>query len=263
MKTSFDFTGARVMVFGGTSGINLGIAHGFAAAGAEVGVVSRKQEKVDAAVEALSAHGRPVKGYALDVRDFDAVNEACKAFAADGPIDVLISGAAGNFPAPAVAMSANAFKSVVDIDLLGTFHVVRAAFEHLAKPGASVINITAPQAQVAMPMQSHVCAAKAGIDMLTKTLACEWGLAGVRVNAISPGPIENTEGMDRLAPTENARKAVRKSVPLQRDGRADEIADACLWLSSDKASYVSGVVLPVDGGWLAAGVPLSLSALAG
>lgn len=262
MKANFDFTGARVMVFGGTSGINLGIAEGFAKSGAEVAVIGRKQDKLDAAVAQLSAHG-PATGYALDVREFDAVADACKAFAEGGPIDVLVSGAAGNFPAPAVAMSANAFKSVVDIDLLGTFHVVRAAFQHLKKPGASIINITAPQAQVAMQMQSHVCAAKAGIDMLTKSLACEWGLAGVRVNAISPGPIENTEGMERLAPSEKAKKAVQKSVPLQRDGRADEVADACMWLSSDRASYVSGVVLPVDGGWLAAGVPLSLSDLAG
>lgn len=260
MKATFDFTGARVMVFGGTSGINLGIARRFAGTGATVAVIGRKQEKLDAAVATL---GDDAKGYALDVRDFDAVEGACKAFADDtGGIDVLISGAAGNFPAPAAGMSANAFKSVVDIDLLGTYHVVRAAFQHLTKPGASVINITAPQAQVAMPFQAHVCSAKAGIDMLTKTLACEWGMAGVRVNAISPGPIEETEGMDRLAPSEAARQLVRKSVPLGRDGRADEIGDACLWLASDAAAYVSGAILPVDGGWLAAGVPLNLTELA-
>lgn len=260
MKATFDYTGARVMVFGGTSGINLGIAQEFAAAGATVAVIGRKQEKLDAAVATLGDTG---KGYALDVRDYEAVEAACTAFAAEtGGIDVLISGAAGNFPAPAVGMSPNAFKSVVDIDLLGTYHVVRAAFPHLTKPGASVINITAPQAQVAMPFQSHVCAAKAGIDMLTKTLACEWGPAGIRVNAISPGPIENTEGMDRLAPTEAARKLVRKSVPLGRDGEASEVGRACLWLASDAAAYVSGAILPVDGGWLAAGVPLDLVGLA-
>ena len=260
MHATFDFSDARVMVFGGTSGINLGIAQGFAAAGATVAVIGRKQEKLDAAVATLGDKGL---GYALDVRDYEAVEGAAKTFAgATGGIDVLISGAAGNFPAPAIAMSPNAFKSVVDIDLLGTYHVMRAAFPHLTKPGASVINITAPQAQVAMPFQSHVCSAKAGIDMLTKTLACEWGPAGIRVNAISPGPIENTEGMDRLAPTEGARKLVRKSVPLQRDGQAAEVGQACMWLSSEAAAYVSGVILPVDGGWLAAGVPLDLTSLA-
>lgn len=257
MKATFDFTGARVFVFGGTSGINLGVAQCFADAGAEVAVASRKQDKVDAAVAQL---GEGAKGYALDVRDHEAVGAAMADW---GRTDVLISGAAGNFPAPAVAMSPNGFKSVVDIDLLGTFHVMRAAFEHLTKPGASVINISAPQAQVAMAMQSHVCAAKAGVDMLTKSLALEWGSAGVRVNAISPGPIEGTEGMARLAPTEAAQKATRRSVPLGRYGQAEEIGRACMWLASDAAAYVSGVILPVDGGWLAAGVPLDLTRMGG
>ncbi|MEO1329870.1 MAG: SDR family oxidoreductase [Pseudomonadota bacterium] len=257
MKAVFDFTGARVFVFGGTSGINLGIARCFAEAGAAVGVASRNQEKVDAAVAQL---GAGAKGYALDVREPEAVGAAIADW---GETDVLISGAAGNFPAPAVGMSPNAFKSVVDIDLLGTFHVMRAAFPHLKKPGASVINISAPQAQVPMAFQSHVCAAKAGVDMLTKTLALEWGGVGVRVNAISPGPIENTEGMARLAPTEAAGVAVKKSVPLKRYGQAEEIGRACLWLASDAAAYVSGVILPVDGGWLAAGVPLDLAKMSG
>lgn len=253
MKATFDFTGARVFVFGGTSGINLGVAQCFAEAGAAVAVASRKQDKVDAAVALL---GPGAKGYALDVRDFDAVTAAMADW---GHTDVLISGAAGNFPAPAVAMSPNGFKSVMDIDLLGTFHVMRAAFAHLAKPGASVINISAPQAQVAMAMQSHVCAAKAGVDMLTKSLALEWGAAGIRVNAVSPGPIEGTEGMARLAPTEAMQKAVKRSVPMNRYGQAAEIGRACLWLASDAAAYVTGVILPVDGGWLAAGVPLDLT----
>ncbi|MEL6278399.1 MAG: SDR family oxidoreductase [Pseudomonadota bacterium] len=253
MRATFDFNGARVFVFGGTSGINLGVAQCFARAGATVGVASRSQDKVDAAVATL---GAGAKGYALDVRDPEA---AAEAMADWGETDVLISGAAGNFPAPAVAMSPNGFKSVVDIDLLGSFHVMKAAFPHLKKPGSTVIHISAPQAQVAMAMQSHVCAAKAGVDMLTKCLALEWGPAGVRVNAISPGPIDNTEGMDRLAPSEEAKAAVTKSVPLRRHGQAEEIGQACLWLASDAAAYVSGAILPVDGGWLAAGVPLDLT----
>ncbi|MEO1001109.1 MAG: SDR family NAD(P)-dependent oxidoreductase, partial [Pseudomonadota bacterium] len=163
MKASFDFSGANVLVFGGTSGINLGIAEEFAKAGANLGVASRKPEKVEAAVAGLRALGARAEGYALDVRDAAAVAEAIATFARDvGPIDVLISGAAGNFPAPALGMSPNAFKSVVDIDLLGTYHVMRAGFEHLRKPGACVINISAPQAQIPMQLQAHVCAAKAG-----------------------------------------------------------------------------------------------------
>ena len=131
-----------------------------------------------------------------------------------GELDILVSGAAGNFPALANDMSPNGFKSVVDIDLLGSFHVLRSAFPYLTKPGASVINISAPQAFVPMPMQSHVCAAKAGVDMLTRTLALEWGPYGIRINSISPGPIADTEGMRRLAPNEGIAKQYKKECSI-------------------------------------------------
>lgn len=254
MHATFDFSDRQVFIFGGTSGINLGIAECFAAAGAAVAVASRSQDKVDAAVGRLTELGSDASGYSLDVRDSDAVEAALAAHAEKaGSLDVLVSGAAGNFPALAHKMSPNAFKSVVDIDLLGSFHVLRAAFPYLKRPGASVINISAPQAFIPMPLQSHVCAAKAGVDMLTRTLALEWGGAGIRINSISPGPIDDTEGMARLAPTEAAREACRKSVPMQRFGAASEIGQAAMFLSSDAAAYVSGVVLPVDGGWSVAG----------
>jgi NAD(P)-dependent dehydrogenase (short-subunit alcohol dehydrogenase family) len=250
MSGPFDFSGKTVFVAGGTSGINLGVAHAFARAGARVAVLSRKQEKVDAAVKALSEHGGEVAGFSADVRDYAAIETALKAaHQRFGDFDVLISGAAGNFPAPAIGMSANAFKSVVDIDLMGTYHVLRAAFPLLRKPGASVINISAPQAFLPMAMQMHVCSAKAGVDMVTRVGALEWGGAGVRVNSVVPGPIDGTEGMDRLAPTEASRKAVTDSVPLGRFGTPQEIADCCLWLSSPMAAYVSGAIIPVDGGW--------------
>jgi len=261
MSATFDFSGKRVFVFGGTSGINLGIARCFASAGARVAVASRSQDKVDSAVAELVDLGSAARGYSLDVRDAEAVNSALEQHANDGgEIDVLVSGAAGNFPAFANDMSPNGFKSVVDIDLLGSFHVLRSAYPHLKKPGASVINISAPQAFVPMPMQSHVCAAKAGVDMLTKTLALEWGPTGVRVNSISPGPIANTEGMRRLAPTEKILEQTKRSVPLQRLGEASEIGAAAMFLASDSGSYISGVVLPVDGGWSVAGA--SAAALA-
>ena len=247
---AFDFTGKNVFVAGGTSGINLGVAHAFARAGATVSVASRSPEKVTAAVEALKAHGGKVAGHALDVRDYAKVEEAFKAHKASlGNIDVLVSGAAGNFPAPALGISPNGFKSVVDIDLMGTFHVLRAAFPYLTKPGASLINISAPQAFLPMEFQMHVCAAKAGVDMITRVAALEWGPAGIRVNSVVPGPIENTEGMRRLAPTDAAIRLAIDTVPIKKLGTVDNIADACLWLSSPMASYVSGVILPVDGGW--------------
>ncbi len=261
MSVTFDFSGKQVFVFGGTSGINLGIARCFAAAGANVAVASRSQEKVDAAVAELSSLGSDSRGYALDVRDADAVAAALEQHASEvGDIDILVSGAAGNFPALAKDMSPNAFKSIVDIDLMGSFHVLHSAFAYLRKPGAAIINISAPQAFLAMPMQSHVCAAKAGVDMLTRTLALEWGPMGIRVNSISPGPIADTEGMRRLAPTEKILELTKRSVPLQRLGQASEIGNAAMFLASDAGAYVSGVVLPVDGGWSVAGA--SAAALA-
>ncbi len=250
MSSAFDFSGKNVFVAGGTSGINLGVAHAFARAGAKVTVASRSPEKVSAAVEALEAHGGEAAGFALDVREYAKVEEAFKATQARfGSIDVLVSGAAGNFPAPALGISPNGFKSVVDIDLMGTFHVLRAAFPYLTKPGACLINISAPQAFLPMEFQMHVCAAKAGVDMITRVAALEWGPAGIRVNSVVPGPIDNTEGMRRLAPTEAAMKLAVDTVPIKKLGTVDNIADACLWLSSPMASYVSGVILPVDGGW--------------
>lgn len=251
----YDYSNKTVFVSGGTSGINLGIAHAFAKAGARVAVMSRKQEKVDAAVEALKARGGDAIGYAADVRDYPAVDAAFKDVASRfGTLDVLISGAAGNFPSPAMGISPNGFKSVVDIDLLGTFHVVRAAFPYLTKPGASVINISAPQAWIPMDFQMHVCAAKAGVDMVTRVAALEWGAVGIRINSIAPGPIEGTEGMKRLAPNERANELITQSVPLGCYGTTDDIAEAAMWLSSPMARYITGVVLPVDGGWSLGGV---------
>jgi len=170
----FDFTGRHVFVAGGTSGINLGIAEGFATRGARLTVISRSPERVAGAVKELQAHGAEALGFSADVRDPSAVNAALSgAHQQFGEIDILISGAAGNFPAPALGMSPNGFKAVIDIDLIGTFNVLRGAHAFLRKPGASIINISAPQSVHATPLQAHVCAAKAGLDMLTRVLCLE------------------------------------------------------------------------------------------
>jgi len=254
MSIDFALSGKRVFVFGGTSGINLGIAGAFAAQGCQLGVASRSQDKVDAAVKRLSQGGLEAAGYSLDVRQPQAVADALDDFAGRfGKVDVLVSGAAGNFPSPAAALSTNGFKAVIDIDLLGTFHVMKAAYAHIAKPGGSIINISAPQAMIPMAFQVHVCAAKAGVDMVTRTLAIEWGPEGIRVNSVIPGPIDGTEGMARLAPDEKSRNAVARSVPMQRMGTPDDVAQVCLFLASDAARYVSGAIIPADGGWAAAG----------
>ena len=255
MSISIDYRDKHIVVIGGTSGINLGIAQAFARQQARVAVASRSPEKVDTAVAGLQELGaREARGFSADVRNPEAIDAGiAEIHGAWGKLDVIISGAAGNFPATAAGMSANAFKSVVDIDLLGTFHVMKAVYPFLKKPGASVINISAPQAFLPMAAQSHVCAAKAGVDMITRCLAIEWGPEGVRINSIVPGPIDGTEGMARLAPTEAARQTVADSVPLKRMGQPDDIANACLFLGSELAGYVNGAVIPVDGGWAQAG----------
>ncbi|MCU4653715.1 SDR family oxidoreductase [Roseibacterium sp. SDUM158016] len=254
MSLTVDFKGKTVVVVGGTSGINRGIAELFARHGARVAVASRKEAKVTDTVAALEGHGAEAMGFVADVRDLDAVEAGLKSVhEAWGDFDVLVSGAAGNFPASLNGMSANAFRSVVEIDLIGTVHVMKASYPYLKKPGASVVNISAPQAFLPMPGQSHVSAAKAGVDMITRTLAIEWGRDGIRVNSVVPGPIGGTEGMARLAPTPDAIEKVAASVPLNRLGTPDDIGHACMYLSSDMGAYVSGAVLPVDGGWAQSG----------
>jgi NAD(P)-dependent dehydrogenase (short-subunit alcohol dehydrogenase family) len=144
---AFDFTGQTVFVAGGTSGINLGIAEAFAEAGAKLSVISRSQVRLDEAQRRLRTFGGEVIASSADVRNADAISAALKAtHDSFGEIDILISGAAGNFPSPALRMSANGFKAVVDIDLLGSFNVMRGAHAYLRKPGAVVVNISAPQA---------------------------------------------------------------------------------------------------------------------
>lgn len=243
------YEGKAVFVSGGSSGINLGIAEAFAKAGARVAVASRSQERVDGAVAQLKAHGGEAIGFSADVRQYPAIAAALEgAHQSFGPIDVLVSGAAGNFVAPALGMSANGFRTVVDIDLMGTFNVLRSAHAFLRKPGASVISISAPQAIQPHGLQAHVCAAKAGADMLIRVLAVEWGGDGIRLNSIIPGAIAGTEGMARLAPGEAAHAAIARTVPLRRLGEKSDIAEVALFLASPAASYVTGAVIPVDGG---------------
>lgn len=236
-------------VTGGGSGINLAIAERFAEHGAKVAMIGRKQDKLDKACAGIVTAGGTAMGMSADVRDYEAVAAALKKTRETwGEIDILLCGAAGNFPAPVTGMSANGFKSVVDIDLLGTFNTCRAAFEYLRKPGASIVSISANHGTVPYAFQAHVCAAKAGVDHLSRVLALEWGPLGVRVNVIAPGPVDGTEGMQRLAPTEEIRKKVAGGVPLKRFAQRSEIADLALFLCSDAASYITGAVFPCDGG---------------
>ena len=244
-----DFAGKVAFVAGGSSGINLGIAERLGELGCKLALLSRKLEKVEGAAADLRAKGIQAIGISADVRDYAAVEAAFQRTVSElGAVDIVISGAAGNFLAPVIGMSANAFKTVVDIDLIGTFNVFRASWDHIRKPGASLIAITAGQAVNPRIFQAHACAAKAGINQLTRVLAMEWGPAGVRVNGISPGPIADTEGMARLAPTPDAEARIKGSIPLRDYGTKADIAEAAVFLCSDNARYITGTILDCEGG---------------
>lgn len=252
--TDSGLSGRTAFVAGGTSGINLTIATRLASEGMKVAVLSRSEDKVADAVKELQAIQPECVGYSADVRDFDAVQTAIAAAAEQlGPFDVLVSGAAGNFFATAKDMSSNAFRAVIDIDLIGTFHVCKIAHEYMKKPGGSIINISAPQAFVAYPFQSHVNSAKAGVEMFTKTIALEWGRDGLRSNTIVPGPILDTGGMERLSPSKEAQEKAGKRMPLGRLGTKDDVANAAVFLASDLSSYITGSTIPVDGGMMLMG----------
>jgi NAD(P)-dependent dehydrogenase (short-subunit alcohol dehydrogenase family) len=254
--------GRTAFLTGGSSGIGLRIAERFAAHGARVALMGRTQEKLDAACRGIEATGGAAMGCAGDVRDYAAVDAAlARTFASWGPIDILVCGAAGNFPAPVTGMSSNGFRAVMEIDLLGTFHACRAAFERLRKPGACVLSISATFSLSPAALQAHVAAAKAGVDVFSKTLALEWAASGVRVNVIAPGPIDDTEGMRRLAPGEEHRRRAMQAVPLGRFGTRDEVADLALFLCSEAAGFITGAVYVCDGGQSVAGSSALLSAL--
>ena len=244
----YDGSGKTVLVAGGTSGINRGIARAFAAAGARVYVLSRSADKVADTVAEFAALGVEAAGQPADVRNAGQIDAAFADCAARfGPIDVVVSGAAGNFPARAEKISSNGFRAVLEIDVLGTHHVMLASYAHLKRPGV-ILNITAAAASRPMIGQAHVCAAKAGVDQITRTLALEWGPEGIRVNSVLPGPIEDTEGFRRLAPTPEIKAKRLANVPLRRAAKSAEVADLCLFLASDRASYITGAVIPIDGG---------------
>jgi NAD(P)-dependent dehydrogenase (short-subunit alcohol dehydrogenase family) len=242
-------TGKSAFITGGGSGIGLAMATRFAEHGARVMLTGRRPDVLASAAASIVAAGSIAATAALDVRDYAAVEAALQRTHDEfGPVDIVLAAAAGNFPALVLGMSANGFKSVIDIDLLGTFNTMRAAYQFLRKPGASLLAISAGHATSPVPMQAHVCAAKAAIEMLMKCLALEWGADGVRANCITPGPTADTEGMRRLAPTPELEEKVKAATPLRRYGTKDELADLALYLCSDAAGYLTGGVYKCDGG---------------
>jgi NAD(P)-dependent dehydrogenase (short-subunit alcohol dehydrogenase family) len=235
------------IVTGGSAGIGEAIAWRLAADGHALVLVARRREPLEAAAAALTAGGATVAVADLDVRDAEAVER----LVAELPeVDGVVNNAAGNFACPAVDISPNGFRAVVEISLFGCFHFCTAVARRLIaeeRPGA-MLNIVATYAWTGAPGVAHSAAAKAGMVAFTKSVAREWAPHGIRVNALAPGFVPTENAVAALLPTDDARARMRGHIPLGRFADAAEIADPAAFLMSDRASYITGAVLTADGG---------------
>lgn len=252
--------GKVALITGGASGIGFEIATQLAKHGAHIALMGRRKHVLDAAVIALHEGGFQAAGFQGDVRKKeDASQVVASTIQRFGRMDILVNNAAGNFLVAAEDLSPNGFRTVLDIDSVGTFTMCHAALHHLKAGGTGkdatefglIVNISATLQYSAQWYQVHVSAAKAAIDSITRSLALEWGVDyGIRVNGIAPGPIKDTPGMQKLAPDE-AGLSDRYIVPKSQWGEKWDIAMAAVFLASDAGRHINGVTLPVDNGaWL-------------
>ncbi|GME88524.1 hypothetical protein B5S28_g3852 [[Candida] boidinii] len=243
------FKGKVVFVTGGAGTICSQQTAALIQLGCNAAIIGRNIEKTEKAAKDLQnlRSDSKVLGIGnIDVRKIDdlikAVNETVLKL---GRIDFVICGAAGNFLSDFNHLSSNAFKTVVDIDLIGSFNTVKACYKELVKNKGNIIMVSATLHYYGVPFQLHVGAAKAGVDALCNALAVELGPLGIRCNALAPGPIGGTEGMKRLSRNEE----FSSKVPIQRLGKTSDIANATIFLFSEAASFITGTVQVVDGGY--------------
>ncbi|MDF3072458.1 MAG: 2,4-dienoyl-CoA reductase [Alphaproteobacteria bacterium] len=246
--------GRVAIVTGGGTGLGRGMAETFAALGARVVIASRKLEVLQRTAEALSGEGREVVPFVADVRNRASV-AALVEFTAErfGGIDILVNNAAGNFVVESAAMSPNAWNTVIDIVLNGTWNCTQAVGKHMIDAGrkGAILNIVATYAMTGNPMTVHSAAAKAGVLALTKSLSIEWGRHGIRLNAIAPGPINGTGAADKLWADPTIERRMRENISVGRFGEPEEVADLASYLVSDYAGFVTGACFVQDGGlWL-------------
>ena len=259
--------GQVALVTGGGTGIGLGISQLLAELGAHVVMASRKPANLEAARADIASRGGKVTAVQLDVRDPEQVKAAVDGVAQQlGRIDVLVNNAAGNFYAPSATLSPNAWKSVVEIDLYGTFYCSQAVYPIMAAQGGGRIVSTSMTLHYrGWPMMAHATAAKAGVDALTRTLAVEWAPQRIRVNAIAPGPSPTDgvrkaftppadSGVPDVFAAADARMAeyAKKGIPLGRWGSPRDIANMVAFLASPAGDWITGSIFVIDGGeWLA------------
>ncbi|KAB2636896.1 peroxisomal 2,4-dienoyl-CoA reductase [Pyrus ussuriensis x Pyrus communis] len=252
--------GKVALITGGGSGIGLEMSTQFGKHGASIAIMGRRKQVLDSAVSELRSLGIQAVGFEGDVRkQEDAKRVVESTFQHFGRLDILVNAAAGNFLVSAEDLSPNGFRTVMDIDAVGTFTMCYEALKYLKKGGpgrgssggGTILNISATLHYTAAWYQVHVSAAKAAVDATMRNLALEWGTDyDIRVNGIAPGPIGDTPGMSKLAPTEINSKA-RDYMPLYKLGDKWDIAMAALYLTSDAGKFINGTVIVVDGGlWL-------------
>ncbi|KZT00895.1 NAD(P)-binding protein [Laetiporus sulphureus 93-53] len=243
------FKGKVLFCTGGGSGICKAMTEAVMRHGANATIVGRKLDRLTASAEELArTTGRQCLAAQADVRDPKQLHEAvANTIAKYARIDFVICGAAGNFLAPISGLSENGFRTVVEIDAIGTYNTIKATLPYVRESKGSYIHVSATLHYRGTPYQVHVSAAKAAVDATSAVLAVEEGPRGVRSNVIAPGPISGTEGADRLT-TKDGSGGGWANIPVGRTGDVKDIANATIFLFSDAASFITGQVLPVDGG---------------
>ena len=246
---SFRLDGRRALVTGASRGIGLAAAAALAEAGAEVTLVARSADDLEAACAAIREAGGRAEALVLDVTDSAAVRAT---LAGQPPFQVLVNNAGMNRPKPLVDIPDEDLEAVFDLNVKSAFHVSRAVVQGLLEAGlpGSIINVSSQMGLVGSPRRTLYCASKHALEGMTKALAWEVGGAGIRVNTLCPTFIET----DLTAPMfadESFRRWVVERIALGRIGRVEDLMGAVLFLASDASALVTGSALVVDGGWTA------------
>jgi len=244
-------SGKRILVTGGATGLGKSMGKRFLELGASLYICGRREEVLkEAANELQHATGGTVKTFSCDVRDNQRVEAMIESFWQEGPLDVLVNNAAGNFLSRTEDLSIGAFEAVIGIVLMGTIHCTMACGRRWLKEGrkANVLSITTTYAEWGSPYVVPSSVAKAGVLNLTRSLAVEWGKRGIRFNAIAPGPVPTEGAFSRLMPVKSLEDLAKKRNPLGRFGTHQELADLAAFLVSDQSGYVNGEQVVMDGG---------------
>lgn len=246
---SFDLTGKRALVTGASRGIGRAIAVAYAGAGADVALLARNGDLLAEVAREVESEGRRAVIATADVMDADATRAAAAgAIGALGGLDILVNNAGGNsFSIPVAQMRMSGWEKTMRLNLDSIVHITQESLPALGDGGGSIVNVSSVAGLRGAPTMAHYGAAKAALISLTQSLAVETAWMGVRVNALVPGWIE-TDLTDFLRATDDAERAALARVPMQRWGRAHEIAEPAVFLASDAASFMTGQVLVVDGG---------------